>query len=119
MMQQALRGTSKETSSDLTMEPTNVAWFAVAVYLRREYPQVKIYRIKFEKVQDLRKFYRKHTKTDSLDAKTLAKIPVVDFDSLEEVYSPQGYTCPEHSSRHRKQNSKMSGSTNGGRSITD
>jgi len=86
MMQQALRGTSKETSSDLTMEPTNVAWFAVAVYLRREYPQVKIYRIKSEKVQDLRKFYRKHTKTDSLDAKTLAKIPVVDFDSLEEVY---------------------------------
>jgi len=86
MMKQALKGASNEASLDLTMEPTNVAWFAVAVYLRRKYPKVKIYRIKSEKVQDLRKFYRKHTKTDSLDAKTLAKMPVVDSDSLQEVY---------------------------------
>jgi len=86
MMKQALKGTSNEASLDLIMEPTNVAWFKVAVYIRREYPQVKIYRVKSEKVQDLRKFYRKHTKTDSLDARTLAKMPVVDFDSLEEVY---------------------------------
>jgi len=86
MMKQALRGTAEETVSDLTMEPTNVTWFRVAVYLRRKYPKIKIYRIKSEKVQDLRKFYRKHTKTDSLDAKTLVKMPVVDSDSLEEVY---------------------------------
>jgi len=86
MMKQALKGTAKEVTLDLTMEPTNIAWFGVAVYLRRKYPEVKIYRIKSEKVQDLRKFYRKHTKTDSLDAKTLAKMPVVDSDSLEEVY---------------------------------
>jgi len=86
MMKQALKGTSNKASLDLIMEPTNVAWFKVAVYIRREYPQVKIYRVKSEKVQDLRKFYRKHTKTDSLDASTLAKMPVVDFDSLEEVY---------------------------------
>jgi len=75
-----------EASLDLIMEPTNVAWFKVAVYIRREGPQVKIYRVKSEKVQDLRKFYQKHTKTDSLDARTLARMPVVDFDSLEEVY---------------------------------
>jgi len=68
------------------MEPTNVAWFKVAIYLRRKYPKVKIYRVKSEKVQDLRKFYRKRTKTDSLDTKTLANMPVVDFDSLQEVY---------------------------------
>jgi len=86
MMKQALKGTSNKASLDLIMEPTNVAWFKVAVYIRREYPQVKIYRVKSEKVQDLRKFYRKHTKTDSLDARALAKMPVVDFDSLEEVY---------------------------------
>jgi len=71
---------------DLTMEPTNSAWFGVAIYLQRKYPKVKIYRVKAEKVQDLRKFYRKHTKTDALDAKTLAKMPVVDTDSLQEVY---------------------------------
>lgn len=86
MMKQALEGISKEVSLDLTMEPTNSAWFGVTIYLQRKYPQIKIYRVKAEKVQDLRKFYRKHTKTDSLDAKTLAKMPVVDSDSLQEVY---------------------------------
>lgn len=85
MMKKALEGTS-QVSLDLTMEPTNSAWFGVAIYLQRKYPKVKIYRVKAEKVQDLRKFYRKHTKTDSLDAKTLAKMPVVDADSLQEVY---------------------------------
>ena len=86
VMKRALEGTSKEVSLDLAMEPTNSAWFGVAVYVRRKYPKVKIYRIKSEKVQDLRKFYRKHTKTDSLDANTLAKMPVVDSDSLQELY---------------------------------
>jgi len=86
MMKQALKGTSGEVSLDLTMEPTNSAWFAPAVYIRRVYPQVKIYRIKSEKVQHLRKFFRRHTKTDSLDAKTLAKMPMVDPDSLQELY---------------------------------
>jgi transposase len=86
MMEQALKGASKDILLDLTMEPTNVAWFGAAVYLRRKYPQVSIYRVKSEKAQDLRKFYRKHTKTDALDAQTLAKMPVVDSDSLQEVY---------------------------------
>jgi len=86
MMEQALKETSNEVNLDLTMEPTNIAWFGVAVYLRRKYPRVKIHRIKSEKVQHLRKFYRRHTKTDSLDAKTLAKMPIVDSDSLQEVY---------------------------------
>jgi len=86
MMEQALKGAFKDILLDLTMEPTNVAWFGAAVYVRRKYPQVSIYRVKSEKAQDLRKFYRKHTKTDSLDAKTLAKMPIVDSNSLEEVY---------------------------------
>ena len=31
MMKQVLKGISKETSLDLAMEPTNLAWFEVAV----------------------------------------------------------------------------------------
>ena len=86
MMMKTLEAASKEASLDLTVEPTNSAWFGVTIYLQRKYPKVKIYRVKAEKVQDLRKFYRKHTKTDSLDARTLAKMLVVDSDSLQEVY---------------------------------
>jgi transposase len=86
MMKQALKGASKEVVLDITMEPTNSAWFGVTIYLKRKYPEIKVYRVKSEKVQDLRKFYRKHTKTDSLDAKALAKMPIVDSNSLQEVY---------------------------------
>ncbi|MFC4306415.1 transposase [Cohnella boryungensis] len=48
-----------------------------------------VYRVKSEKVSDLRKYYKKHTKTDRIDADTLAKIPLVDEDSLYEVELPQ------------------------------
>jgi transposase len=48
-----------------------------------------VYRVKSEKVSDLRKYYKKHTKTDRIDADTLAKIPLVDYDSLYEVELPQ------------------------------
>lgn len=58
MIKQALKGAFKDILLDLTMEPTNVAWFKAAVYLRSKYPQVSIYRVKSEKAQDLRKLYR-------------------------------------------------------------
>jgi len=46
LMERALEGMSEDTVLDLTMESTNVAWFAVAVYLRRKYPHLAIYRVK-------------------------------------------------------------------------
>lgn len=68
-------------------EPTSMMWFPLAVAAKERGHAV--YRVKSEKVSDLRKYYKKHTKTDRIDADTLAKIPLVDYDSLYEVELPQ------------------------------
>ena len=88
MVKCAYKDTSEEVKVDLILEPTNSAWFPVVMYIKTHHPEISIYRVKSEKVQDLRKFYNKHTKTDSIDSFTLSKMPVVDKESLEEVYLP-------------------------------
>jgi transposase len=73
-------------------EPTSMMWFPLAVAAKKRGHSV--YRVKSEKVSDLRKYYKKHTKTDRIDADTLAKIPIVDEDSLYEVELPSaGHTA--------------------------
>lgn len=71
-------------------EPTNMAWFPFAQYLLSR--QHQVFRVKSEKVSDLRKYYKKHTKTDAVDSETLAKMPFVDEDSLYELYLPDAKT---------------------------
>lgn len=88
MIERALKDAPANTLVDIIMEPTNTAWLPVTSYLRYNHPQIKIYRVKSEKVHDLRRYYNKHTKTDAIDSKTLAKMPVVDAESLTEVYLP-------------------------------
>ncbi|WP_222430004.1 IS110 family transposase [Paenibacillus cremeus] len=51
-------------------EPTSMMWFPLAVAAKKRGHAV--YRVKSEKVSDLRKYYKKHTKTDRIDADTLA-----------------------------------------------
>lgn len=68
-------------------EPTSMMWFPLSVAAKKRGHIV--YRVKSEKVSDLRKYYKKHTKTDRIDADTLAKIPLVDEDSLYEVELPK------------------------------
>lgn len=43
-------------------EPTSMMWFPLAVAAKKRGHAV--YRVKSEKVSDLRKYYKKHTKTD-------------------------------------------------------
>jgi len=71
-------------------EPTNMAWFPFAQYLVSK--GHKVFRVKSEKASDLRKYYKKHTKTDAIDSETLAKMPFVDGDSLYELYLPDAKT---------------------------
>jgi len=88
MVKSVYKDAPEDVKVDLILEPTNNAWFPVVMYIKGHHPEISLYRVKSEKVQDLRKFYHKHTKTDSIDSLTLAKMPVVDKESLEEVYLP-------------------------------
>lgn len=86
MVAEALKDAPADTILDLTMEPTNIVWRYVATYLSKKYPQIKLYRVKTAKVNALRKYLHQHTKTDPIDSKTLAKMQLIDPESLDELY---------------------------------
>ena len=75
---QSLGGVSARI--EFIMEPTGNAWFPVAHWLKaRGYG---VYMVRPEKVADLRRYLSKHTKTDGIDANTLASMNRFDGDVL-------------------------------------
>ncbi|HEY5572584.1 MAG TPA: transposase, partial [Anaerolineales bacterium] len=65
------------------MEPTGMAWFPVAVFLVRH--SVTVYLVNSQQVADLRKYFKKHAKSDRIDARVLAKLPLVDAEKLHRL----------------------------------
>lgn len=64
----------------IVCEPTSLVWIPIATYFSAL--GCKIYMIKPEKAAALRKFFKKHAKTDSIDSMTLAKMPFIDSENL-------------------------------------
>lgn len=71
----------------LVVESTAMAWFVAGVAAQRSGVQHKLFRVSGRKAAALRAFYRLHTKTDRIDARVLARIPLVD-ESLREFSLP-------------------------------
>jgi transposase len=68
------------------MEPTGFAWMPVAAYLQAAgHP---VYLTKPQKLSDLRKFYRRHTKTDVTDATAAAHLPQIDPKGVHPLRVP-------------------------------
>lgn len=72
----------------VVFEPTGLAWVAVAVYLRARHPGCHLVRTQSRNVAALRRYLRRSSKSDKIDAITLAKMPFVDAERLNEVYLP-------------------------------
>lgn len=72
----ALAGTPAGTRLEVVMEPTGAAWLPIAVFFSRRGHLV--YRVSSAKSHDLRQFLSRHTKTNGIDADTLARIPLFD-----------------------------------------
>ncbi len=70
----------------IVIEATGMAWFVMALYGKLH--GCEVVRVKSHKVKDLRNFYSRHRKSDRIDVKTLAMMPIVDCDNLQEVYLP-------------------------------
>jgi transposase len=68
------------------MEPTGMAWFPVAVFLARQ--GVSVFVVNAQQVADLRKYYKKHAKSDRIDARVLAKLPIVNGEQLHRLELP-------------------------------
>jgi len=72
----ALAGCPDGTRLEVVMEPTGPAWLPIAVFFSARGHVV--HRVSSAKAADLRRFLSRHTKTNGIDADTLARLPLVD-----------------------------------------
>jgi transposase len=70
----------------VVMEPTGMAWFPIAAYYARQ--AVPIYLVNSQEVADLRRYYQRHAKSDRIDARVLARLPLVNPDKLHRLVLP-------------------------------
>lgn len=78
--QAALAGCAAGIRLQVVMEPTGPAWMPIAVFFQSRGHDV--YRVSSAKASALRKFLSQHTKTNGIDADTLARLPLIDPGGL-------------------------------------
>jgi len=72
----------------IVFEPTGLAWLPMAIYLRARHPGCHLVKARLQKVAALRRYLRSYAKSDRIDGVTLAKMPFIDSEQLDEVYLP-------------------------------
>lgn len=82
----ALAGCAEGTRLEVVVEPTGPAWLPVAVFFSRRGHVV--HRVSSQKAADLRRFLSRHTKTNGIDAETLARLPLFDPAGLQPLQLP-------------------------------
>lgn len=82
----ALAGTPTGTRLEVVIEPTGPAWMPIAVFFAARGHVV--HRVSSAKAHDLRRFFSRHTKTNGIDADTLARLPLVDPSGLAPLVLP-------------------------------
>jgi transposase len=82
----ALAGCPDGTRLEVVMEPTGPAWLPIAVFFAKRGHLV--YRVSSAKAADLRRFLSRHTKTNGIDADTLARLPIFDPAGLQPLRLP-------------------------------
>jgi transposase len=70
----------------IVLEPTGLAWVPLAAYATDAGHEVCL--VKPQKAKQLRKFLRQHTKSDSVDSETLARLPQVDPNGVQPLVMP-------------------------------
>ena len=69
----------------VVIEPTGNAWVPLAVWLKRQGAKVAL--VPPEQSSDLRNYYNKHSKTDRLDSRVLARLPLLHPEGLRPIDS--------------------------------
>jgi transposase len=72
----------------VVFEPAGIPWLMVAAYLHSRHPDCRLLKAKMQKVAALRRYLSGPVKSDRIDALTLAKMPFIDPEQMEEVYLP-------------------------------
>jgi transposase len=89
------------------MEPTSGAWKPLSTFLIAK--GYTVYLIKPQKSYDLRKFLKKHTKSDRIDSQTLAKLPIIDPEGIYPLTLPRAEV--ESLKRYSRQRERIVRST--------
>jgi transposase len=76
----AREGAPEDEPLVVVMEPTGMAWLPIAAFCQRQ--GVSVYLVNSQQVADLRRYYRKHAKSDRIDARVLARLPIVSPEKL-------------------------------------
>lgn len=79
-------GVTADATITAVMEPTGMAWFPVARWLRQA--GIKVFRVKGKRVQALRRYLSEHAKTDAADAYVLGAIPLFGGAPTDPVFVP-------------------------------
>jgi len=82
----AREGVESDYPLQAVMEPTGRVWLSVAIALRRL--NVTTYLVNGQRSYDLRRFYKRHSSSDRIAARVLAKMPIVDEESLYPLEIP-------------------------------
>jgi transposase len=82
----ALAGAATGTRLEVVIEPTGAAWLPVAVWFTRR--GHRVFRVSTQKAHDLRQFLSRHAKSNTIDAHTLARLPLIDPAGLYPVHLP-------------------------------
>ncbi len=82
----ALAGCPEGTRLEVVVEPTGPAWLPIAVFFTTRGHIV--HRVSSAKAADLRRFLSRHTKTNGIDADTLARLPLFDPAGLQPLVLP-------------------------------
>jgi transposase len=85
---EATRGLGAGGELLVVMEPTAAAWQVVAALFASKGARVHV--VPPEQSSDLRRYYTKHVKNDRLDAKLLARLPLLHPDGLHQANLPAG-----------------------------
>ena len=76
----------EEVQLSFVMEPTALAWMPLSCYLVSLGHAV--YRVTPQQSADFRKFRSKYAKSDRIDCKALARLPMMSEDSVYQLYLP-------------------------------
>ncbi len=82
----ARTGCPSGTTLEVVLEPTGPAWLPIAVFFARRGHLV--FRVSSQKAADLRRFLSRHTKTNGINADTLARLPLFDPAGLRALELP-------------------------------
>lgn len=88
VLEKARGGASDNVRLTAVLEATGMAWYSVGVYLKQR--GVKVYRVNGQQVADLRRIYRRHAKSDRIDARVLARLPLLCPERLHQCFFPSG-----------------------------